>query len=265
MDEEGKHRFRLSKWYMDCVTSEGIAEVFYCARLQWYRLSLDYSSRLSYSPERGAQEHHSLHTLIPPHVCDGTWRWSSHALGCSGSWLAEAAVVANTFLDNADGHLIWTCFAPNARAEISVDGQTIHGLGYLEHVDMTISPSRTGLKELCWGRFLTESDTIVWTDWRGDNASCLVFVNGLRVNEAKVSAESVSLGAHGTLQLPQGTILREGPLVSTALVAIPGLREMMSRNHLDMYEQKALTRGVFVKADGSTVEGWAIHEVVRWR
>ena len=59
-------------------------------------------------------------------------------------------------------------------------------------------------------------------------------------------------------------VLREGPLLRTALSNLPGIQTLLPLRSLHTYECKWLSRGR-LKEDGSeSGRGWTIHEVVRF-
>ncbi|HJW74510.1 MAG TPA: hypothetical protein VJ787_02400, partial [Thermoleophilia bacterium] len=71
-------------------------------------------------------------------------------------------------------------------------------------------------------------------------------------------------GDRGVLELREAMPLREGPLASTALRAIPGARYWLLRGIEHAHETKWLSAGTLTTATHAS-SGWAIHEVVRLR
>ena len=62
------------------------------------------------------------------------------------------------------------------------DGVVLRGLGYAEHLSMTIPPWRLPIDTLRWGRFLSPERSVVWIDWQkeGDGRTW-IFVDGTEV------------------------------------------------------------------------------------
>jgi hypothetical protein len=261
--DNGSH-FSLSKWYLDCVSEGGVAFIGYAASLRWRGLSLHYSSVLRHQPGGPVVTDTTLQEFSAPQVTGSTIEWSSLRLKLFGTWKADARPVRRTLLDSADGRIEWNCLHPRARAEVlSGEGQQLAGLGYVEHLTVTIPPWRLPFAELRWGRFLSDADALVWINWRGDDSLNLSFHNGTcvenaRLTEREYEADEVSL------RLSEGAVLRDGPLVETALSTVPGVRRLFPFRILRTRECKWLSSGVLRRSGGHGSVGWAIHEVVRW-
>ena len=155
---------------------------------------------------------------------------------------------------------------PKATAKVSIKNQhQLKGLGYVEHLLMSLPPWRLPLDELRWGRFLSDEDALVWIDWRGETNIKLVFLNGAQVESPEVSEHEIVLGLEETsLALDDDRIMREGPLIKTALSMIPGLQKLIPLRSLRANECKWRSRGILRRGEYLSV-GWAIHEIVRWR
>ena len=256
--------FLLSKWYLDCVSDEGSAFIGYAASLRWRGLSLNYSSVLRRRPGEGVKTETTLQEFSAPEVAGPSLRWSSARLGVAGTWEAAAPSFKRTLLESNDGSIEWNCLHPRARSEISFgERRRMEGLGYAEHLTMTIPPWRLPFEELRWGRFLSDGDALVWVNWRGAQTLNLSFHNGVCVEDALVTESEVAAG-ETRLTLGENTLLREGALVETALAAIPGVRSLFPFRMLRTRECKWLSRGLLNGPGAEPRTGWAIHEVVRW-
>ena len=256
--------FLLSKWYLDCVSEGGSAFIGYATSLRWGGLSLNYSSVLRHRSDESADMDTTLQEFSAPKVAGSSIKWSSPRLKVVGTWEANARPFKRTLLDSADGRIEWNCLHPRARAEVLIgEGQKLAGLGYVEHLTMTIPPWRLPFDELRWGRFLSDEDALVWINWRGAHSLNLSFHNGLCVENARLTDHEFEADEIG-LNLLENTVLREGPLVETALSMIPGVRGLFPFRILRTRECKWLSRGVLKRGDAEKSVGWAIHEVVRW-
>lgn len=234
--------FHLSKWYLDCVTDEGEVFLAYHAELRWRSLKLDYASVLG-GPS-------TLLRCPAPATSAGRIEWSAPALKVEGVWRATAAPETREVLAG----ITWSCQAPRASVEVTSSGRKLRGLGYVELLSVSVPPWRLGPAELRWGRFLSPADWLVWIHWRGRETRTITIHNGAEVDAAVAEA----------LELDQSAVLRDGALADTALSIIPGVERLLPLRMLRARESKWRSRGVLRKPDGSSSEGWAIHEVVRW-
>jgi hypothetical protein len=108
-------------------------------------------------------------------------------------------------------------------------------------------------------------DSLTWIVWRGGEERRWAFHNGSELEGAKISETGVELpGDCGALELKEAVVLREGPLVSTALRSIPGASLWLPGGMKNAHETKWLARGSLTTQTRSS-EGWVIHEVVRLR
>lgn len=230
-----RSRFHLSKWYLDCVSGGGEVFLAYCAELRWRALHLRYAHVLGKSS--------SLREVPAPVWNDGVLEWNAPALGVSGKWRALDPPIEETLFD---GGCQWRCLAPRARADVSVGNDFLHGLGYAEHLTLTVPPWRLGIKELRWGRFLSETDSLVWID-------ALPAPRGLRWHNGVRGGDELKL------EIQDRAVLRQGALAETALSIIPNVRKLFPKSVLGLGESKWLSRATYAGR-----EGWAIHEVVEW-
>jgi hypothetical protein len=130
---------------------------------------------------------------------------------------------------------------------------------------MSIKPWQLPIDELRWGRFLSNSDAVVWIDWIGEVKQSLLFHNGVRMNNCSITDNEIKInGNEIVLALTEKSILREGRLVSTMLSRIPGIDKIVPAQILQTHECKWRSRGVLKKKDFPPTSGWAIHEVVRF-
>ena len=76
----------------------------------------------------------------------------------------------------------WHCLHPRARAEVSVAGSHVfRGFGYVERIVLSLPAWDLPIAGLRWGRFLNDSDALVWIDLRGPFSTQLAYHNGARV------------------------------------------------------------------------------------
>jgi len=251
--------FYLSKWYLDYVTDQGDVEIAYTGKVHWGPVRLHYSSVLKTTDER-IRERHSLRPQRPPQQEDSTISWRSKALNCDTSWEAASPSVRETVYRSTKGSIEWNCLMPLARAI----ARERSGLGYVEHLEMTIPPWELPIRTLRWGRFTSASDWVTWIDWKGEFSRGIVCMNGQvipcpTIEDARLKAED------GTrLLMDRSLVLRDGPLGTTALSVVPGIRRMFPAQLLQMSECKWRSRSRLERKGKIPVEGWAIHEKVSW-
>lgn len=257
--------FLLSKWYLDCVDENGRAFLAYSARLNWNGLSLNYSSFLEHQEGGGLQTKTSFRKHPPPEVKERWVTWSSPRLGVKGKWEALSSPIECTLLQSEQGIVKWLCQQPKTKTSIQIEGRPpLMGLGYTEHLFLTIKPWNLPIDELRWGRFVSLTDSLVWIDWQGPMEKTLVFHNGVQIENVHVSDQQIVLdGGRITLVLEDRHVLRQGPILSTALNMIPGIKKVFPHRILQTYECKWRSRGLLRNDQLLVSTGWAIHEVVR--
>ena len=133
------------------------------------------------------------------------------ALGVEARWASLAGPIEATVLESDAGRVVWRCLQPRARAEIGHRGETIRGLGYLEHLAVEIPPWHLPIDALLWGRFLGERHTLVWIDWRGPHARRLAWLDGRPLVRPVVDEQERHVGGEGaSLAIDYGRVLRRG-------------------------------------------------------
>jgi hypothetical protein len=159
-------RFRLTKWYLDCVSEEGDAAIIYAAALQWRDLRLQYASLLCRQSGE-VKSRATLRSCLPSANSDGEIKVDAPALDIQGTWTALDPPLQQTLLQSPQGDVHWDCRQPKSRARVNVCGHEVEGLGYAECLTMTIPPWRLPMRQLQWGRFISPTDAIIWIDWMG--------------------------------------------------------------------------------------------------
>jgi hypothetical protein len=256
--------FHLSKWYLDCVGDDGDTLIIYSADLNWKVLNLHYSSILHYNRNTGAHTRTSLEKSPSPELRDSSLRWASRALNFKGIWNSLAQPIQQNLYEAGDGGRIrWSCVQPSADVEIQIGEQRIKGSGYAERMDMTVVPWKLPIRELRWGRFHSPGHAIVWIDWKGSLPQTFLFHNGEPVTDGSVTDHEVLFDDRRTvLTLEKKQVLRDGPIVSTALSMIPGIGMLLPKKFLSANETKWQSDGSLEEAGAPPLSGKAIHELV---
>jgi hypothetical protein len=198
-----------------------------------------------------------------PVETSGLVTFESRHLGVKGTWTAEATLLGRTVFESDDGSVEWCCIQPKSRVKIEIgDGGRLDGLGYAERLTLTIPPWKLPMRELRWGRFISEDHSLVWIDWQGQHAVRNVYLDGTFLGAERITDSELVL-RDCELQLDQELTLRSGRLVDTVLPGAPLLAKIFPLALLQSEEHKWRSRGVLTNGDKRS-EGWAIHEVVRW-
>jgi len=184
-------------------------------------------------------------------------------LRVEGTWSPRESGFERTLLDAEAGQIHWHCVSPRADAEVRLGNRKLRGMGYAEHLTMTLNPWQLPFEQLRWGRFHSASEAMVWIEWCGSTECSWVFVNGEELGRAGTTArcvESPDDGVH--LSIDTGSTLRAGRLVNTALRSVRGLVSLMPAWRMAR-ETKWLARGELEAPTGIS-SGWVVHEEVRW-
>jgi hypothetical protein len=255
--------FELSKWYLDAVSDEGDVFIAYSAELRWRSLALRYTGTLVQRAGEETRERSTLRGAEAPGLSGNELSWASPPLGVSGRWTALSTPVAETILARDEGRVEWRCHMPRARAEVAFEGApTLRGLGYAEHLSVTLPPWQLPIDALYWGRFLSEDASLVWIDWRGPYEKQVVLLDGAPVGPARIDERGLRAGPV-RLTLSEQRVLRQGALGKTVLGVLPSVEKLFPVRILATDECKWLARGM-LEHGGGVSEGWVVHEVVRW-
>ena len=251
---------------MDCIDSNGNTFIGYAALLNWKKLTLKYSSQLIYTSQDGVIEKSSLRKTEFPFYHNKTLNWRLKYTNTKASWVSCNNEINEQLLNSEKGDVEWSCTQPKAEAEISSLKNTLFkGLGYTEHLKLTIKPWELPIDELRWGRFLSKSHTVVWINWLGPKPINLCYVNGVLIKDIKVSDFELKSESEGLeLVLNNSVTLRKGSLISTVLSRFTWLRKVFPEKILVTFECKWRSAGILKMNNLETCPGWAIHEVVKW-
>lgn len=258
--------FVLEKWYLDLVTAEGVAVVGYRLALRWLTFELQAASRLRVVPGAAPDEHSTLGETAAPALADDRLRWAAPTLGLTADYLALDAPIQQTLLDTPTGRIDWACLVPRARARVVIDGTTYDGLGYAEHLRLTLPPWTFPFHTLRWGRHLSDSHALIWIEWDGDETRRLTWLDGVSQPEAHVVGAGLDgLTGGRALRWHQGHDLTRRGVGATLARVAPTLGTMLAGRLTSMQERKQCARSALVEADGVALDtGWAIHEEVTW-
>jgi hypothetical protein len=183
-------------------------------------------------------------------------------LKASGRWLADSDPFKRTVYEDPAGSVEWNCLQPRSRVSLRIKECEITGLGYAECLTLTLPPWQLPMRQLRWGRFVSQHDALAWIDWKGEHSTRLAVHNGQQRELRTVSDSEVILAA-GTLSMDDSVCLRSGRLGDTILPGVRALGKLLPHGLFNVREQKWRSRGSFREATGGS-DGWVIHEVVDW-
>jgi hypothetical protein len=250
---------------MDCVSDTGDVFIGYAATLRYKRLTIDYASAMRQAEGGGAETKTSARHNPPPAVAGDSITWGCEALGVAGTWNRLVPSIEHTLYETKEGSVVWSCLFPHAMAEVVTPGwPPLVGRGYVERLTSTIPVWKLPIDQLRWGRFHSPADDLVWIDWRGPVNLQLVYLSGELVERARVADDAIALAAPAaTLSLDRRRVLRDGPLIETALSSVPRIQDALPFRSLHAHETKWCSRATFTEGKTAST-GWALHEIVRW-
>lgn len=261
-----KSNFRLEKHYLDCIDEDGNCFIIYQADLEYYLIRFAYSG-LVFSGLRGKTiEKSSLRKRVAGSSLEFFPEFENLLLGISGTLKRkDQAIPPFTFKDLQNHELLWDCHHPKLSCEIKYHNCTYTGLGYAETLHLTIKPWNLPLTELKWGRFLSESITITWINWKGNHPVNKIILNGEEYNDAVFESERIIFGAEiYCLTFENVAIIRKGTL-ENLLSKIPWLRIILPGSILKLSETKYKAKSTFGINSVIKATGWSLFENVLWK
>lgn len=265
-ESENDPAFSLSKWYLDGVDNTGHVALGYSARLNWHKLNLHYTGLLAFAGS-GVMSVNSFISNEIPEFRDKATKWASRRLQIKGIWRSLDAPIESKLIESDNGAIHWCCYQPRARVELFVNREPLlrSGMGYVEKLEMTIKPWKLPFNELHWGRYLSDSETIVWISWSGESYLNICFYNGMLMDEFHISDKDITLAHNlGKIVFDNRLILRKGRSLSEIINEIPRLQSKLPGRIANLYECKWRSRGTRILNGKVLGSGWTIHEVIRW-
>jgi hypothetical protein len=176
----------------------------------------------------------------------------------------DDAIIRSLYKDGQNNELIWNCHHPKALAEIIYNRKSYKGFGYAEPLFSYIKPWNLPLEELRWGRFLSDSHTVIWINWLGKYPVNKIFFNGLEFNDAIYEDDNIIFG-EGTYQLKftEISFIRKGKL-SGLFQKMKLLKLFLNRRISDTEETKKKASTTLTKSSVFLSSGWSLYEVVTW-
>lgn len=261
-----KTNFRLEKHYLDCIDKNGNCFIIYQAYFKYYFIRIVYSG-LVFSDLRGKTiEKSSLRKRVGGSSLEFFPEFENTMLGISGTLkIKDQPIPSFTYKDFQNHELIWDCHHPKLSSEINYNNYTYKGLGYGETLYLTIKPWNLPLTELKWGRFLSESYTISWINWKGNHPVNKIFFNGEEYDDAAFESDRIIFGAENyCITFGDMVIIRKGTLANL-LSKMPWLRIILPGSILKLSEVKYKAKSTLCINSEMKATGWSLFEYVLWK
>ena len=250
---------------MDAVDQEGRAFVGYHARLKWSLITIDYDGfTLLPKLTEGLQvkQKNNFASTNAPESAGDQIHWNCN--GVTASWQQLDTSIEEILLSTDQGEIRWSCFFPKAHAILMVGNDRFaKALGYVEKITLTIPPWKIPIRELHWGRYLANDQTIIWIRWIGPVDKKIVFHNGRRIEGATITALQIQFDAY-TLNLKNQRSLRKGTILSTIFSNFPKARKIFPQSIMNLKENKWSSEGKLFFNGAEISSGTSIHELVIW-
>jgi hypothetical protein len=257
-------KYNIEKLYLDCIDDSGNCFIIYRAELNFSFLSLYYSGLIYSDPEGSSFEKSAIGDSGKTAI-DDLLHLSLKTLKIEGSWKRyDTPFAISLYKDSENNELIWNCHHPKSRAEIKYNGHISTGPGYAETLSLPIKPWNLPIDELRWGRFLSDTFTVIWINWKGKVPLNRLFLNGAEYNDAIFKDDIITFG-DGIYQLEFSEIhvIRKGKLLNL-FSGIPYLKFLFNRRILNTMEIKYKAKTIFSKNGAFPKKGWSLFEIVTW-
>lgn len=257
--------FLFEKWYLDATDEDGRAFVGYHAQVKWGLINQEYNgytflpTLISALP---VEKKSSFALSSSPYFAKSQLHWN--ALDVSASWMQLDPCIEELLLSSTEGEVRWSCTFPKANATVQIGAETFrNALGYVEKIVMTIPPWKIPIRELHWGRFLSNDHTIVWIRWVGPVPKEIIFHNGRKIDGPTITEFQLQFENY-RLQLKNPRTLRKGTILSTVFSNFPRIKKIFPRSIMNLKENKWSSEGNLYSGEEHLASGNTIHELVVW-
>ena len=148
---------------------------------------------------------------------------------------------------------------------MEVEGRRISGLGYAEHLTLTLPPWRLPFAHLRWGRFVSAEDHVIWIAWQGETERQFIWHDQALQPDAVLDAAMVRGLADGAaLHLGQARDVCARPALARIVDRLPSAMRRVAPSMEAMFEHKKVAPSRLASPGGPVREGWSLFEDVRW-
>jgi hypothetical protein len=256
--------FSLHKWYVDVVTEDKRVGIAYRAEIRHGPLRLELAGVLVHVGAADATPtwRFSMHHTALPARHEQGLRWAAPRICLDVECESNEPAFEQRLMETSEGAIDWSCVFPRARVRLSTGDAVLEGLGYVEHLAVVgIAPWCIPADEIRWGRFLTDTTSIVWIDWRGDSPRRFVFRDGRAVTTTELTDGRIVLADGVELMLRDPKVI-DADTLGDLLGPLEPLRALvrpLARTHQTRWCSSGELRG----PDGATQTGRALHELLR--
>jgi hypothetical protein len=256
--------FKIEKCYFDCIDNQGNCFIIYWARIDIFLLRLVYSAVIFNDSEGYTKENSYLGKISRP-LISKTISYSNEFLKTELTFeRRDPPIKLSLYKKNNTNELIWDCHHPKAFAEISFNGKIYKGLGYAETLSSDINPASLPIDELRWGRFLSDTYSIIWICWKGSYPLTKLFLNGILYEDALFEPGNIIFGeGRYSLGFSEIRTVRAGSLEGI-FSKMRFLKVLFSRRLLDTIEKKYKAKSMLCFNSDIISNGWSLYEVVTW-
>jgi hypothetical protein len=255
--------FHLMKWYLDVTTEKGECFIGYAATLRWRRISMGYKGFIYLDSKGAVRKSNTFRSLRLPEIKDNDVVWRT-SFG-HGRWQNLHNEIAEMLLNTDKGWIDWHCVGPKVKASFQmIDGKPIEGLGYVEKMELTLPPWQIPIDTLCWGRYVSESYSLIWIEWKGAIPKIRIFLNGNGFEHGIIDNRQISFGDF-TLNMETGTTLRAGSIGSTIFARFKSIMVLFPLSIFKLRENKWTGKATLLQLGKAIDNGYYIHEEVHWK
>jgi len=265
----GKGGLHLNKWFLDFVSDEGEAMIFYAAILKWRGWKVPYTSWLHYDPAAGVSQRSRYRNTRLPEIKDNSVHWYDKNFKVSGHWEAMASPLQARLYDSDEGYLDWNCFQPASSVSLKINDKELNGTGYVEQLILTADPWKIPMKELRWGRYASREDHMVWIELKDEGKQQWMWYNGKKTESPNIGDDIITIPSEGiSLEMDRAVVLESEQkilqVVRKLAPYLPGFDRTVPYRFLMADEFKWLSRGILQKKGEKLRSGWTIHELVNF-
>jgi hypothetical protein len=257
--------FKIEKLYIDCIDDRGNCFILYWAKVKFFLLRIIYSGLVFSDADGLTIEKSTLRKTIKP-VINGGINFKNKFLKTSVSLKRiDDPITRSLYKENENNELIWNCHHPKALAEINYNGRIYKGYGYSETLFCPINPLKLPMEELKWGRFLSDSHTVIWINWKDDQPLNKIFMNGTEYNDAVFNNETIYFN-DGKYKLTFSEIrsIRNNKL-SRLFSKMKFMKIFFKSRLLNSLEKKYKAKTILSENSLFLSDGWSLFETVTWR
>ena len=254
MTNKNNSKFKLSKWYLDCISEKGDVIIVYSAELRWNKIVIPYNSVLVYNSDGNTILKKSrFNRKATPQQNEEQINLVDPVFGFEGNWGLDHSPLNIKIYESTDGFLSWHCFQPRSKVRLKIKNiGSFTGFGYAEKLDMTIEPWKIPMNQIRWGRYNSATDNMVWIELDADPDKQWVWYNGELSRMAEICDDSVLIPDIDLKITFTETRIIEAEkkisnVVGSLLSYIPGINKSIPLSFLNARETKWLSCGELIK------------------